>query len=144
MIWADCAKGDEAWQAEQKRIQDAANRARAEAAKAQHKVSKPWAGEGKPVDGDPTNCGATIVDSPEPKPDPKAKSGASERKAEAAGVTRKTVDMAEALTNKRPDLAEQVRAGKMTLSSATTRLANMRKEDTPVQNRSVNLPNGQA
>lgn len=119
MIWADCNKGDVAYQAEQKRIQDAANRARADAAREQHKFSNPRAGETKPFSGSPTICGATKVE-------PKQKSGASDRKAEAAGVTRKTVDMADALTNKRPDLADEVRAGKITLSSATTQA---RKEE---------------
>lgn len=116
MIWADCAKGDAAWQAEQKRIQDAANKARADAAKEQHRVSNPRMGESKPVSGAATICGTTKLDGSKRK----TKEKPAERKADAAGVTRKTVEMADALANKRPDLAEKVRAGEVTLSSAHT------------------------
>jgi hypothetical protein len=45
LVWKSCSEKSEGWKAEQKRIRDEANRKRAEAAKVQHEVSNPRAGE---------------------------------------------------------------------------------------------------
>jgi N6-adenosine-specific RNA methylase IME4 len=115
LLWDDCNKGDEAWQAEQQRIKDAANKARSEAAKAGD-VGRASAKKKDDFSG-ATNGGTTKteVKAAEVKPN-----RSSDKKAEAAGVSRKTVEMADTLANKRPDLIAQVKAGETTLSKAHT------------------------
>ena len=119
LLWADCAKGDDTWQAEQQRIQDAANKARSEAAKSGEVGRASVRNKGDFSGG--TKCATT-------KASDAQLSGAAEanqnrtrdKKAEAAGVSRKTVEMADTLANKRPDLIAQVKAGETTLSKAHT------------------------
>ena len=48
LIWKFCHENSEAFQAEKKRIAEEANAKRSEAAKVQHEVSKPYAGENMP------------------------------------------------------------------------------------------------
>lgn len=117
LLWADCAKGDDAWQAEQLRIQDAANKARAEAAKAQESRGNRYT-QTPDSRGGATNGGTTSK--PAAKPADDKPNRTSDKKAEAAGVSRKTVEMADTLANKRPDLIAQVKAGETTLSKAHT------------------------
>ena len=116
LLWLDGREGDEAWQAEQSRIQDAANKARAEAAKGNDNAAK-----AAPKNSGGTKCATTVF--AEVKPDGQLDSSQNrtrDKKAEAAGVSRKTVEMADTLANKRPDLIAQVKAGETTLSKAHT------------------------
>ncbi len=114
IIWQECSVNDTAWQAERQRIADEANRKRAEAAREQHAVSKPWAGEAKPVDGAATICSATILE-PAAKP-----LKAAEKKAEAAHVDAGTVARIDTLKKSRPDLHQKVRDGDLSSSRAYT------------------------
>ena len=116
LLWDDCNKGDETWQAEQRRIQDAANKARAEVAKARDRNEDGTLKTG--LSSGATNSGTTGSNEPKPKEDKPNRT--SDKKAEAAGVSRKTVEMADTLANKRPDLIAQVKAGETTLSKAHT------------------------
>ena len=116
LLWNDCAKGDEAWQAEERRIQDAARRKMSEA-----KIGNANAAKAD-LENKPATNGGTVVSSAksEAKTSEEKPNRTSDKKAEAAGVSRKTVEMADTLANKRPDLIAQVKAGETTLSKAHT------------------------
>jgi N6-adenosine-specific RNA methylase IME4 len=105
IIWDYCNGQSEAWQAEQARIQEEANRKRSEAAKAQHEVSKPYAGEKMVVEHS--------VPPPSAKEHKKRKSKAAASKTNPGAVAR-----GEKLIKERPDLAEDVRLGKMKPAAA--------------------------
>ncbi len=115
LLWDDCNKGDVAWQAEVQRIKDEANKGRSEAAKAGDvgraslKIKDDFSGVTK------SSTTKTETKTKEEKPN-----RTSEKKAEAAGVSHKTVILADTLANKRPDLIAQVKAGETTLSKAYT------------------------
>jgi N6-adenosine-specific RNA methylase IME4 len=104
-----------AWQAEVQRIKDEANKGRSEAAKAGDvgraslKIKDDFSGVTK------SSTTKTETKTKEEKPN-----RTSEKKAEAAGVSHKTVILADTLANKRPDLIAQVKAGETTLSKAYT------------------------
>lgn len=91
-----------AWQAERKRIQDEANRKRAEAAKAQHEVSNPRAGE--------VLVPPQVVE--RPKTESRENYGVT-AKAAASHTNRGAVERGDKLASERPDLAEKVRMGEV-------------------------------
>ena len=117
LLWDECSAKDAEWQAVQERIQDEANRKRAEAAKGNENAAKE-----KPKNSAATTCGTTVSDvRPAPKPTPKADAKparASEEKAKAANVDRGTVERNEYLKKNRPDLAARVKSGELTSSQA--------------------------
>jgi N6-adenosine-specific RNA methylase IME4 len=115
LLWADCSKGDDAWQAEQRRAQEEKRRKQSDAAKAQHELSNPRAGEAMQDFGSGTKSSTTKTEVEKEEPN-----RARDKKAEAAGVSIKTVMLADTLANKRPDLIAQVKAGETTLSKAYT------------------------
>lgn len=90
----------EEWQMSQLRKREAANRARSEATKAQPRSEKGLFGSTGPVSRDTT---------PERSRD---------EISQEARVSPATVARAQALTSKRPDLAERVRKGEVTLTNA--------------------------
>ncbi len=100
LIWKFCHEHSEAWQAEKQRITEEANRKRAEATKAQHEVSKPYAGEKMVVE--------QIVPPPLVKKHKERQSKAKSSKTNAGAVAR-----GDKLAKERPDLAEKVRLGRM-------------------------------
>lgn len=131
LLWEECAENDKEWQAEQKRIQDEANKKRADAAKAQHTVSNPRAGETKPASGPPTICGETKASEPNPKPEnkkAKSKNPTADAKANSAGVDRGTVERNNWLAKHRPDLLDQVKSGKISSSQAQKQAKKEQRE----------------
>jgi hypothetical protein len=98
------------WEKKQKKIQDDANRARSEAAREQHGISNPRAGEIKPT----LVPGQSV---PEPKNND---SGHKTRQAKAAilGVNHGAVKRAETINRKAPELAEKVASGEMPATKA--------------------------
>lgn len=122
LIWKACHEQSEAFQAERRRIEQEAKRKLAEAAKAQHQVSRPWAGETKPPkDGLPTTSGQT---NREPAG---IRSATSKAKAEASKTNRGAVERMDMLANKRPDLAEKVKVGELPAAAA---IREMKRDET--------------
>ncbi|MFZ3118223.1 MAG: MT-A70 family methyltransferase [Variovorax sp.] len=126
LIWKDCSEHSAAWMAEQQRIQDEANRKRSEAAKVQHEVSNPRAGETvaeKPVQ-------PQVVARPETEslvvaqvvPVPETAHKTREAKAAASKTNRGTVERMDRLVRDRPDLAEKVKVGELPAASAIREL----------------------
>jgi N6-adenosine-specific RNA methylase IME4 len=115
LLWADCAKGDAAWQAEQKRLRDEANEARRLAA-----IGNSYASREDVKNSGCTKSTTTVSEKPSVKIKTEKPEHLREKKAEAAGVSTKTVILADTLSNKRPDLIEKVKAGETTLSKAYT------------------------
>lgn len=97
-----------AWQEQQRQVQDAANAARSAAAKEQHAVSNPRAGETMDYGGT-TKGGPTIPDEPATKP---ANRQRAEALAAVLGVGRRAVESAEWLKrNAEPAVTDAVKAG---------------------------------
>ena len=115
IIWKECAENDEAWKAEQKRIADAANKARADAVKARERKPDGTLASSSAA----TTCGATGQDKPKQEDKPKTKRGA-DKKATSANVNRGTVERNDYLQKNRPDLYGKVKAGELTSSKAYT------------------------
>lgn len=111
LIWKSCAEHSEAWAAERRRIATEANRKRAVAAKVQHQVSNPRAGEARPNYGAPTSCGQTRKQS-------EGRSASATAKAAASKTNRGAVERMDRLSAQRPDLAEKVRAGELPSAAA--------------------------
>lgn len=123
ILWAECAENDKAWQAEQRRIQEEANRKRAEAAREQI-AAQQRDEDGKIKPGAATSCGTTRTPAPpkaaeQPKEEPKP-TRTSDKKAEQANVDRGTVERNDWLKRHHPDLHQQVKEGKLTSSRART------------------------
>lgn len=97
LIWRKCAEASAAWTAERQRIAAAGNRKRSEATKEQHQESKPWAGE------------KMVVDNYYPLPPKKHR--ARQEAAKSAHVTSATMQKADLIAKRRPDLADQIIAG---------------------------------
>ena len=112
LLFLDCIKGNEAWQADMQRVKDDARRKMSEAKIGNSNAVKSDV-ENKPCTKSTGVVSAGIA--PKDKP-----AGTREKKAEAAGVTVKTVILADTLANTRPDLIAQVKAGETTLSKAHT------------------------
>jgi len=102
LIWKACHEKSEAWQAEQQRILDEANKKRSEAAE-QGRVGRASA-KNKDEFSDATTCGTT-------KQKPEHKS--STTKAAASKTNRGTVERMDRLVKERPDLAEKVKVGEI-------------------------------
>jgi len=107
-------KESAAWDALRQRLQEEANKKRSEAAKEQPRTE-----DGKRLAG-----GASFEAPPATKP---PKNRTSTKKAKAAGVSHATAERAHAVVEHRPDLAEKVREGEITLNEATR---EMKREDT--------------
>ena len=125
ILWKQCSENDTAWQAEKKRIQDEANKARADAAKGNGNAAKDKSKENSGA----TTYGTTVCDDGplrvddknacKPNPEKKSKpKRSSEAKASAANVDRGTVERNEWLQKHRPDLYEKVASGELTSSQA--------------------------
>ena len=136
ILWKQCSENDAEWQAAQKRIQDEANRKRAEAAKAQENRANQHT---KSADnaGAPTNSGPTSEDNaaveknqkPKSKPTPSEKNKGTKSKAQAANVDRGTVERNEWLERHRPDLHKKVAAGELSSSRAYTQAQKDKKKE---------------
>lgn len=94
LIWKDCSEHSDAWQTEQRMIQDEANRKRSEAAKEQPRTESGFS-EKQVV--------PQVVAAPEHK--------SSTAKATASKTNRGTVERMDRLSRERPDLAVKVKAG---------------------------------
>lgn len=128
LIWINISEKSEAWQAAQQRIQDAANKKRSEAAKAQHEVSTPRHGETMVV-------GQSVL-----PPDKKVEPGKS-AKAKASKTNRGAVARGDKLRKKRPDLAAKVVAGEMKPSEAHRQMKQAElKEKTKVEVSAKTVP----
>ena len=105
LIWKYCHEQSEAWQAEQRRIKEEANRKRSEAAKEQPRI--------KTEDGK-TIFAVSQVDEQSVHP-PERQKEAKERKAKAAASKTNpgAVARGDKLAKERPDLADMVRLGLM-------------------------------
>jgi N6-adenosine-specific RNA methylase IME4 len=125
LVWKFCHEHGEAWQADRARIQEEANLKRSKAAKAQHEVSKPRAGEHKPVMVEEHS-----VPPPKEKPERKAKAAAS--KTNPGAVAR-----GDKIVKERPDLAEGIRLGTMKPAAAHRQ---MKKDE--VKEKTKALPEG--
>jgi len=109
LIWRKLHLMSEEVQAKLKAVKDAERKAKAEAAKAQHEVSRPYAGEKMEV----VQSGP-VASTPSPKPVHKSRAIiASEAKVSKTAVAR-----AEALVKAAPDLADKVANGEMKFADA--------------------------
>jgi len=110
LIWKSCAAKSGAWEAQQQRLQEDANRTRSQAAAGRSRTED---GTFAPETSASTTCGRT---------------GASPRgrgstlKAKASNTNRGAVERMDRLARERPDLAEQVRLGKMASAEAMRQL----------------------
>lgn len=100
LIWKYCQEQSELWQAEQRRIQEKANRKRSEVMQGVAYASK---GERRKPE--------KVAGQSDPQPSDKDRHPSRQAQAAAAGVSTSTMKRAKTLKNKRPDLAEKVRAG---------------------------------
>lgn len=114
LIWKHVHEHSDAWQAEQKRIQDEANAKRAEAAKAQENRANQY-----------TKPEKVEVDEQSVQPPAKPKE-AKERKAKAKAskTNAGAVARGDKLAKERPDLAEKVRLGEMKPAAAYRQMKN--------------------
>jgi hypothetical protein len=103
-------KGSEEYQSALTKIQEEANRARSEAAKEQHKVSNPWAGEKMETE--------VVIPQIEGTPPFRDKNKGAEAKAAMLEVSRPAVERAATIKRKSPELAEKVASGEITASAA--------------------------
>ena len=107
LIWRKLHGMSEEMQQHRAKVKREADKARSEAAKAQHKVSNPRAGE--VVSGSCTDCTTTK----------KKVAKTREAEAKAAGVNKGALARADALRNKAPELADKVADGAMTFAEAS-------------------------
>jgi len=101
LIWKHLNEHGTAWRAERERIASAANEARTDKAKAQHEVSKPYAGE------------RMVVGHYVPLPSDGNRDKGKQAKAAAAHVNAGAVARGDKLALERPDLAVKVRMGEV-------------------------------
>lgn len=147
--WKRSAEGGEEWRAERQRIQAAANKARADAAKGNSNAAK-----ATEKNSDATSSGTT-VSKEKPKPEVKAPppkedkpNRASEKKAEASGTDRGTVERMEWLEKHRPDLLARVLAGEFQSNKAISiakkeeHQANIDRQRAEIEAGSATLPSG--
>ena len=130
ILWKQCSENDAEWQAAQKRIQDERRKKQSEAAKVQHNISNPRAGELKPSSGSCTNSTETKSDggSNARASGPKSNS-AREEKAKQANVDAGTVARNDWLERHRPDLYEKVKGGEISSSRAYTQAQKDKKKE---------------
>jgi len=138
LIWKQCAESGTEWLAERLLAQNEANEKRVQAAKEQHKVSNPRAGEKKEDYGSVTNGHTTIR---QPK-------RTSEAKAAAAGVGVKTANDNDWLKLHRPDLLERVRAGEFgsakarSIAKKEARADEINAQRAAIESGKAKLPSG--
>lgn len=135
IIWKECAENDAEWQAEQKRIQDEANKRRSEAA-ASGKVGRASASSPKPNPkpefSDATTCGTTKREGGQKEGAPKGNSKpqrTSDAEAKAANVDRGTVEKNNWLRANRDDLYQKVKSGELTSNKAWTQAKREEKKN---------------
>lgn len=122
-VWRSLKAGSDEWAARQKSIQDAANAARSEKAKA-----RPRNDDGT-LTSAPTLSGRTGTRGSSNK--------GSKSKAAAAGVDRGTVEKFERVANVAPDLAEKIQTGETTLTKAEREVKERAREAKREQNRAA-------
>lgn len=122
-VWRSLKAGSDEWAARQKSIQDAANAARSEKAKA-----RPRNDDGT-LTSAPTFSGRTGTRGSSNK--------GSKSKAAAAGVDRGTVEKFERVANVAPDLAEKIQTGETTLTKAEREVKERAREAKREQNRAA-------
>jgi N6-adenosine-specific RNA methylase IME4 len=148
IIWKECAAEDAAWQKEQKRIRDEANRKRAEAAKGNDNAAK----ERTPQNSENTSSISTVLDdttkngdAPEEKP---PKTSAQRKKADASNTNAGTVARVDFLEKNHPDLYGKVKTGEMTSSKAYNqakkeeRAKEIEAQREAIKNGEAKLPSG--
>ena len=123
IIWKECSESDAAWQNEQERLREEANKARSEATKARSR------NEDGTLTSAPTTCGETG------SAGGKAKNPGAEKKAQASGTDRGTVERNEWLEKHRPDLHQQVKDGELTSSKAYSTAKNEKRKEEIEQQR---------
>jgi N6-adenosine-specific RNA methylase IME4 len=126
LIWKYCHEQSEAWQADKARIREEGNRKRSEAAKAQHEVSKPYAGEKMVVQQ------SVGLAPPKAHIPPATKAKATASKTNPGAVAR-----GDKIAKERPDLAEGIRQGTIKPAEAHRQ---MRKDE--VKEKTKALPEG--
>jgi N6-adenosine-specific RNA methylase IME4 len=112
ILWAECAENDVAWQTEQKRIHDEANRKRSEAMS-----GVPFAPKGEPRKNEKK---VDVQDVQKHSGDNAKTASTRNKKADAANVDAGTVARNDFLKKHRPDLHAKVRTGELTSSRAYT------------------------
>lgn len=142
--WKRSAEGGSEWQAERQRIQDTANKARAEAAKAGDVGRAAANRQEKSEFSAATSSGTTKPEkAKEEKPN-----RASEKKAEASGTDRGTVERMEWLEKHRPDLLVRVLAGEFQSNKAVAiakkeeHQADIERQRAEIEAGSAKLPSG--
>ena len=116
LIWKRVNENSDAWKAEQKRIRDAANKARSESA-----TGVPYAPKGG--QRKPDKVVPQVVGTPSPK------NKTNEAKATASKTNRGAVERMDALDKHRPDLAEKVFLGELPAAAAIRKM----KQDNVVE-----------
>ena len=111
LIWLECSRNSEAWQAERQKIADAANQRRSEAAKQQPRVDNGFGPKPK----------EQVVEHIVPLPAPD-RHKSKPAKAAAAKVNIGAVARGDKLAKHRPDLAEAVRKGELRPAAAHRQL----------------------
>jgi len=111
LIWKSCVDRSGEWETQRKRIQEEANRARANATASQPRND---GGTFSEVTGPSTICGRTRE---------KPRGQGSSAKADASGTNRGAVERMDRLERERPDLAEQVKTGEITTAEAMRQIA---------------------
>lgn len=104
LIWTDSIERSATWQEQQAARREEANRKRSDAAKSNNNAAKD-----RPENSRANSSGTTVSKPPE---------RTSDAKASASHTNRGTVEQADELKRKRPDLATKVQAGEMTLTAA--------------------------
>ena len=148
--WKLSAEGSYEFQAERKRIQEEANRARADKAKAGEVGRASTSKQDKIEFSGPTDSGTskpTEVKSGKPASE-KKRNVASEKKAEASGTDRGTVERMEWLEKHRPDLLARVIANEfgsnkaVSIAKKEAHQADIQKQREDIEAGALHLPAG--
>ncbi len=118
-IWVELKQADETWHAEQRRLHEAANRARSEATKLRPRVDTPFGSRLAPASDDPQESEITS----EPSrlscdKSPGSPEHAHTRLAAETGTSPTTCARVLAIAKQRPDLFSRVVAGEMSATEA--------------------------
>jgi N6-adenosine-specific RNA methylase IME4 len=132
LIWKRVNEHSDEWQAAQKRIQDEANKARSDAAKAQPRTDTGFSGK----------TSEQVVPQSVGRPGPKNKT--NQAKATASKTNRGAVERMDRLDRERPDLAEKVIAGDMKPAEAVREMQRNQVAEKlrDVADREVEAPTG--
>jgi len=146
--WKLSAEGSAGFQAEIKRIQDEANKARAGAAKA-GEVGRASKRKQENIEfSRATWCGTTKPDNEKVPAKPEKPTRTSEKKAEASGTDRGTVERMEWLEKHRPDLHTSVIAGEFQSAKAVSiakkeaHAADIQQQRDDIDAGTLKLPDG--